>query len=128
MNTNAKLLTNATMAAMLSMASAAPARAQEVVTTSRLVSLQGLDLGTAAGQHALHHRLAVAAAAVCSGDAEHGRLGDDVYLQCRKEALDEAWSRAGTLVAAAKSRSLLAAGSAPTLLASAGVAVSQAGP
>ena len=126
MNTHLKLFASALVPAVLSMAPA-PVHAQEMATASRLVSLQGLDLSTAADQRVLHHRLAVAAAKVCSDDSEHGRLGGNAYLQCRKEALDDAWSRAGTLMAAAKSRSLLAAGSAPTLLTSAGVAVTQAG-
>ncbi len=98
---------------MLSAAAALPARADEMVTRSLVVSVRGLDLSAASGQQALRHRLLVAASKVCS-DGDGSALSNSAsYLKCRSAAFGQAWAQAEVLVASATSRSLAEAKAAP---------------
>ncbi len=113
-NIKARLFTGLAAAAFAATAILAvqPALADDAVTATRVVSLRGLDLAAPSDQRVLRHRLMVAASAVCN-DGGSKDLASGAYLECRKAAFDDAWTRAQTLVAAAKSRSLLAARMTP---------------
>ncbi len=114
-NVNTKLSAGAALAAAIMMSAAAtlPAKADEPVTSSRLVSLHGLDLSAASGQQVLRHRLLVAASKVCTDGGGGADLHSAGYLECRNAAFGTAWAQAEVLVASATSRSLLAAKAAP---------------
>ena len=90
-----------------------PAGAQEAVTSSRVVHVAGLDLASPADQTVLRHKLMQAAARVCEDYGTRQGFTAE-YAACYKAAFDSAWARAATLMAEAKSRSLLAAAHEPS--------------
>ncbi len=111
---NTKLSAGAFAAAiMMSAAATLPAKADDTVTSSRVVSLQGLSLSAVSGQQALRHRLLVAASQVCTDGDGGPDLNSAGYLECRSAAFGRAWAQAEVLVASATSRSRMAAKAAP---------------
>ncbi len=100
-------------AAMMSIAATFPSRADDTVTSSRAVSVQGLDLSLTSDQVVLRHRLRVAAAKVCADEGGSSRLNDAAFSECHTAAYREAWAQAQVLIASAASRSLFAARTLP---------------
>jgi UrcA family protein len=81
-------------------AAAAPARADDAQTRSRIVRISGLDLRTAGGQSVLRHRVVLAARQVCGPAEKFGSLGYASYDRCVQQAEQQATIRVNALIAA----------------------------
>lgn len=99
------------LAILLAATATQAARADEVQTTTRAVSLHGLDLATQTDQAILKHRLEAAARNVCREDGES--FESDAFETCRKAAFRDAWNQAQVQIASAVSRNTFAAAAKP---------------
>jgi UrcA family protein len=73
-----------------------------------VVSIDGLNLATPAGQSVLHHRLRVAATKVCQNTVGGGSILSDAFTNCFREAMGSAHAHAQHLIAEAQSRAVVA--------------------
>ena len=103
MLTNIFKMTAATLAVLATAAIASPAQAADMNTQSTTVHYRDLNLGSADGEAALRHRIAVAARNVCWA-ADGPSLDDHARFEaCRETAIASASPKMNAVIASARS-------------------------